>query len=173
MPVRLYEAMYIVRPEVTDEDLRALMGRVADTVGQIGGTIELHDVWERREMAYAIDGCKRGTYVICYFNADSGSIDALRKELELEEQVLRHVVVVPNPRAIWRPMSAEPAPAPDADAEKAAGEEAPTEDAVEEVGAEPEEAKEEEEAPTEAPVEEADAGAEEADDEGADDDAEV
>ena len=170
MPVRLYEAMYIVRPEVADEDLRALMGRVADTIGQIGGTIDLHDVWERREMAYKIDGCKRGTYVICYFNADSESIEALRREMELEEQVLRHVIVVPNPRAIWRPASAEPAPSPKPEAEETG--EAAVEEAVEETGAEADE--------PEADVEEAgdvvEADAEEAGDEveaGEDDDSEV
>jgi small subunit ribosomal protein S6 len=110
LPVRLYEGMYIVRPEVAEEEVQALMSRVADVIAQIGGTIDLHDVWERRELAYEIDGCKRGTYCICYFNADSTSIDALRQELDLEEQVLRHLVVVANPKAIWRPVSAEPAP---------------------------------------------------------------
>jgi len=134
--------MYIVRPEVADEDLRALMGRVADTIGQIGGTIDLHDVWERRELAYEIDGCRRGTYVICYFNADSESIDALRKEMELEEQVLRHVIVVPNPKAIWRPASAAPAAEPEA--------------AESELGAEPgPEAPAEAEGPAAEPAEEA------------------
>jgi small subunit ribosomal protein S6 len=111
LPVRLYEGMYIVRPEVGEEELQALMSRVADVIAQIGGTIDLHDIWERRELAYQIDGCKRGTYCICYFNAESTSIDALRQELDLEEQVLRHLVVVANPKAIWRPVSAEPAPA--------------------------------------------------------------
>jgi small subunit ribosomal protein S6 len=151
--------MYIVRPEVADEELRALMGRVADMIGQIGGTIDLHDVWERREMAYEIDGCKRGTYVICYFNADAESIEALRKELELEEQVLRHVVVVPNPRAIWRPVSAEPAPV--AEPEPAAEPEPTVEPEAEETA--------EAEAATEEGVEEAApeaVGAEEAGDEG-------
>jgi small subunit ribosomal protein S6 len=112
--------MYIVRPEVTDEELQVLMGRVADTIGQIGGTIDLHEVWERRELAYEIDGCKRGTYVICYFNAESTAIDAVRHEMDLEEPVLRYVATVANPRAIWRPVGA---------AEAAAAEAAPAETA--------------------------------------------
>lgn len=108
LPVRLYEAMYIVRPDVGDAELEELMGRVTDTVSQIGGTIERHEVWDRRELAYEIDHCTRGTYVICYLNADSQNIHALRRELELEEQILRSVIVLANPAAIWKPMSEEP-----------------------------------------------------------------
>jgi len=153
LPARLYEAMYIVRPEATDDELQALMGRVADTIGQIEGTIDLHDVWERRELAYAIDDCKRGIYVICYFNAESTAIDALRRELDLEEQVLRHMIVVPNPRAIWRPISAAAVEVKEADAAS----EAPAEEA----SVEPEPAEEpapessDEDAPPEGPSEEA------------------
>jgi len=119
--------MYLVRPDLPDEEIQALMGRVADTIGQIGGAIDLHDIWERRALAYEIDGCKRGTYIICYFNAESTALDALRQEMELEEQVLRHVIVVPNPKAIWRPVSAAPeaeaeAPATEAEAAETEGE---------------------------------------------------
>jgi len=139
LPARLYEGMYIVRPDATEEDLQALMGRVAETIGQIGGTIDLHEVWERRELAYEIEGCKRGTYVICYFTAESTAIDALRREMDLEEQVLRHMIVVPNPRAIWRPVSATP-PAEEAEAPTEAAPDAAPEAPETEEPAEPAEA---------------------------------
>ena len=99
MPVRLYEAMYLVRADVIDDELKALMGRVADTITQMGGEIELHEIWERRALAYPIEGNLRGTYCICYFRTESREMNQLRRELELEEDVLRHIILVPNPNA--------------------------------------------------------------------------
>jgi len=152
--------MYVVRPEVTDEGLRALMGRVGDTIAQIGASIDLHEVWDRRPLAYPIDGCTRGIYCICYFNAESRALEDLRRELELEEGILRHMIVVANPQAIWRPVGPE-------EAAPAQGEE-PAEVEEEEGG---EAAEAEREAPAEEPegedvAEEAGEAEEQAGDEG-------
>ncbi|MGQ9731571.1 MAG: 30S ribosomal protein S6 [Candidatus Zipacnadales bacterium] len=103
MPTRLYEMMYILRPDVIDDELQGTMGRVANVVTQHGGEIDLHEIWDRRDLAYEIDGCLRGTYCIMYFNADTQIIENVRREMELNEQVLRYLIVLPEPRAIWRP----------------------------------------------------------------------
>ena len=156
--VRLSEAMYVVRPDLPDEEMAAVLQRAAEAVSQAGGTVQLNEIYEKRALAYEIDGCVRGTYCLMYFEAEGDTAGALKHELDLDEQVLRHLIVIANPRAIWRPgvgiapMGAH-AEKSEEEAEEAAAEaeaeEAP-EPEGESAGAEPEEAPEAEEEPDEA-----------------------
>lgn len=96
--------MYVVLPDLSEDELAAVMQRTADTVTQIGATVELNEIWERRELAYQIDDWTRGTYCLMYFASEGNVVEALLRELELDEQVLRSAVFVANPNAMWRPV---------------------------------------------------------------------
>ena len=100
--------MYVVRPDIPEDELSSVMQRAADTLTQSGATIELNEVWDRRELAYEIEGVKRGTYCLMYFEAEGSVVEVLRRELELDEQVLRAGVFVANRDAMWRPQPPEP-----------------------------------------------------------------
>ncbi len=100
---RLYETMYVVKPDLPEEEFAAVMGRAADAVMQAGGTVQLNELYEKRALAYEIDGCVRGTYCMMYFEGEGEVIEPLKRELDLDEQVLRYLIVLANPRAIWRP----------------------------------------------------------------------
>jgi small subunit ribosomal protein S6 len=136
---RLYEAMYVVRPDVSEEDLAAAMQRAADTVTQAGATIQLNEVWDRRELAYEIDDTTRGTFCLMYFESAGDTVELLRRELALDEQVLRAGVFVANPHAMWRPMPPEEPeeeqPEAEAGTEEAAGTEGTEEPAEDEAEA--------------------------------------
>ncbi len=167
---RLYEAMYVVRPDVSEEDLVAAMQRAADTVIQAGASIQLNEVWDRRELAYEIDDTTRGTFCLMYFESEGDVVELLRRELALDEEVLRAGVFVANPHAMWRPMppeeaeeqpEAEGAPEDAVEAESAPEEaaeaEATEEPAEDEAEATEEPAEDEAEAPEDSEASEADA----------------
>jgi len=118
---KLYEAMYVVRPDVPEDEVSTVMQRAADTLTQSGATIQLNEIWDRRELAYEIEDVKRGTYCLMYFEAEGSVVEVLRRELELDEQVLRAGIFVANPDAMWRPQPPEPpkeAPEPEAEDEQ-------------------------------------------------------
>ena len=143
--------MYVVRPDLPDEEFAAVMQRAADAVTQAGGTVQLNELYEKRALAYAVDGCVRGTYCLMYFEAEGDVVEPLKRELGLDEQVLRYLIVLANPRAIWKPgvgvgpqAGAEAAEEPEEDEEEAAQAEAEIAEA--EAAEEPPEAAEPEEA---------------------------
>jgi len=128
---RLYECMYIVEPETVDEALDAVRERIGTVLTQLGGKIDLNESWERRALAYEVAGVNRGTYCLIYFNAEGDLIDAFKRELDLDEDIIRYGIFMANPKAMWKPVvpeeptpEAEAAPADDA---PAAAEEAPVE----------------------------------------------
>ena len=159
---RLYECMYIVEPETVDEALDAVRERIGTVLTQLGGKIDLNENWERRALAYEVAGVNRGTYCLMYFNAEGDVIDAFKRELDLDEDIIRYGIVIANPKAMWKPVvpeeptpEAEAAPADDAPAtaEEAPAEAAPADDAPATAEAAPAEA---------APADDAPAAAEEA-----------
>jgi small subunit ribosomal protein S6 len=48
--------------------------------------------WEERRLAYPIMGQKRGTYLLVYYQAETGANPAIRRDLELSELTLRHII---------------------------------------------------------------------------------
>src|SRR4026209_1879689 len=48
--------------------------------------------WDERRLAYPIMGQKRGTYLLVYYKAETGAIPAIRRDLELSELTLRHII---------------------------------------------------------------------------------
>jgi len=140
-----------------------------------GGEVVSARRWDERRLAYPIRGQLRGTYLLVYYKSAGDGNVLLRRDLELSEPVLRHMITVCEevpeqayePEAEFDPMSVgveEVAAAPEESTEESSEEssEESTEETSEESTEETaEQAKAEEAAPAEeAPAE--DAPAEEA-----------
>ncbi|MBS1717337.1 MAG: 30S ribosomal protein S6 [Armatimonadetes bacterium] len=85
-----YETMYIVRPEVSDADLSKVTQRFKSVVEDHGGTVSHAAKWDRRKLAYEIDGCKEGNYVLMSFEAPTDLPAELSRLLGIADEVIRH-----------------------------------------------------------------------------------
>ena len=90
---RQYEVVYVVSPEITEEGVTELHERIAEIVGQLGGTIDKTDNWGRRRLAYEIDRHREGTYVIELVTGPGTLVTELDRRLRVMEQLLRHLIV--------------------------------------------------------------------------------
>lgn len=163
----LYEAMYIVDASLDDTALAGIVQTLEDHVKGLGAEVVATREFGRRRLAYEIDGHTSGTYMIMYFNSHGSVVDELVHEMRLIDGIVRGIVVVANPKAIFDPQAKAEAPAAAAEPDMALAEAATPEVSVGEAVAEPEGAaavEAEEAAPAEesAPVEEAPEAAEEA-----------
>ncbi|MFQ3587640.1 MAG: 30S ribosomal protein S6 [Fimbriimonadaceae bacterium] len=85
-----YETMYIVRPELGDADVQKLADRYAAVVVDHGGEVASAGKWDKRKLAYEIDGYKEGTYVLMQFTAPPGVPAELSRLLGINDDVIRH-----------------------------------------------------------------------------------
>jgi small subunit ribosomal protein S6 len=92
MNSRKYEAMYIVRPDMGDADVQKLADRFKTVVEEKGGTVENAGKWEKRKLAYEIDGHKEGNYVMMHFEAGPDVPHELSRLLGINDDVIRHRV---------------------------------------------------------------------------------
>ena len=91
--MREYELVMVISPEVPDESVPATMDRVQQFIQERGGQVTKVDPWGRRRLAYRIRRHSEGNYVVAQFSLDPKAVRALEGNLELAEDVLRHLVV--------------------------------------------------------------------------------
>ena len=114
--LRDYEILYIVRPELDDEQLQAAIATVDKLIESLGGATQKTDVWGRRRLAYEVRHLREGQYVLTDFQIDPARVPELEGTLKISDTVFRHLVVrKPEIKPRRKPKAAaqaEPAPQP-------------------------------------------------------------
>ncbi len=150
---RVYEVMFIVRPDVVDEDADKLIAGFEATVTNGGGVVKSTEKMGRRKLAYTVRKFNDGNYILLTVEAEGGLIAELERRLRVSEQVIKFITVrtdeedkriakikairgtrvkrsaevSPAQSAPAQPVAAQPAPAAPAPAESAPVESAPAE----------------------------------------------
>jgi small subunit ribosomal protein S6 len=91
--LRDYELVMVISPEVADEAVPSTVERVQQFIAEQGGQVKEVTPWGRRRLAYAIDRHKEGSYVLAQLSLDPQRLRALESNLELADDVIRHIVV--------------------------------------------------------------------------------
>ncbi len=128
-----YELMYIIDTSLEEAPRKELIEKVSGQIAENGGEVEKVDEWGKRRLAYAIDYKTEGYYVLVNFSAKPEVPQEIERLLQINEQVLRYLVIrleekhtSVKPRAIpVRPAAQEEAPAAAAPAPAAEAVEAP------------------------------------------------
>ena len=74
-----YEILLLLDPDLDDDRQSEIVTRARELVTKGGGTWDLHDVWGRRKLAYAIAKHKRGVYVYLKYLGTGGVVSELER----------------------------------------------------------------------------------------------
>ena len=91
--IRDYELIFIAVPQLDDEGVAALNERITGRIAAANGTVTKTNVWGRRNLAYPIGKQTEGIYVQFGFQAPPTAQSELERDLQLEEQVIRHLAI--------------------------------------------------------------------------------
>ncbi len=131
----LYEATYILAADLEEEEIEQITGRLRETVEQAGAEFVADHLLGRRQLAYEIDDHSTGIYRVMYFKGGGEAVNELKNEVRMNESIIRSIVVVANPDAIYKP-TAPPEQLAELEEEQAASE-AEEPEAVQEAEAAP------------------------------------
>jgi len=92
--VRDYELMYIVRPDVDEDGLRAAVDSVKTLIEGQGGEITKTTNWGKRRLAYEVKHLRDGHYVIVEMKLDGARVAEVERALRIHDAVFRHLLVV-------------------------------------------------------------------------------
>lgn len=90
--VRPYEALYIVDPDLSDEDITTITERYKTVVEGQGGEVESINRWDKRRLAYDIQGRGEGIYVLMNFRGEHNVELELDRLMRIADDVLRHLI---------------------------------------------------------------------------------
>ncbi|RLC66250.1 MAG: 30S ribosomal protein S6 [Chloroflexi bacterium] len=95
--VRHYELVFIVHPEVDEDDLTAVVERVTGLIERNGGEVGEVKPWGMRRLAYPIQKQREGQYVLIRCDIEPQSIAEFEHDLKLIEPIMRHLIVRVEP----------------------------------------------------------------------------
>jgi small subunit ribosomal protein S6 len=90
---RTYELMFIVRPDMTEEDLDKLLAMLHSIVPASGGNIVKVDKMGKRRLAYTVKRFHEGIYVLMVVEGGGAVIHELERRLRVTEQVIKFLTV--------------------------------------------------------------------------------
>ncbi len=91
--MRKYEVMFIVRPDITDEDLDKLVANLETNVTGAGGKVAHVERMGKRRLAYVVRKFQDGNYVLFQIEAPGSVIKELERRLRVTEQVIKFITV--------------------------------------------------------------------------------
>jgi small subunit ribosomal protein S6 len=121
---RVYEVMFIVRPDVDDEEVEKLIASFSSTVTTGGGVVKSAEKMGRRRLAYQVRKFADGNYILLTIEANGAVVLELERRLRVTEPVIKFITVrideeekrlakVKALRGTRRKTSAEPAAPPE------------------------------------------------------------
>jgi small subunit ribosomal protein S6 len=89
---RKYEVMFIVRPDMVEEDLNKLISTLESSVTSTGGSTK-SEVWGKRRLAYRVGKFNDGIFVLMLVDATGAAVHEVERRLRVTEPVIKFLTV--------------------------------------------------------------------------------
>ena len=91
--MRPYEIVYVINPDLADEERVNKIERIQTLITESGGEIEKVDDWGKRVLAYEIRHHSEGYYGLALFQLPPQAVPSIEERLNLDEEILRYQIV--------------------------------------------------------------------------------
>lgn len=90
--MRKYEIMYILRPDLDQEALDKVKGKLEKALVSHSAKIVKVDEWGLRDLAYEIKKLNKGYYVVLEVEAENEALNEFKRVSNLNTNVLRFLI---------------------------------------------------------------------------------
>lgn len=91
--MRIYEIIFVVRPDVPEEELDKLITQMEGVVTGMGGKVEKTEKMGRRRLAYRIGGHREGFYVLFFVEGSGDTVKEFERRLKVTDSVIKFLTV--------------------------------------------------------------------------------
>ncbi|MDD3839431.1 MAG: 30S ribosomal protein S6 [Clostridia bacterium] len=88
-----YETIFILKPDLEEEAIKAEIDKVKGVIENGGGQVTSIDEWGMRKLAYEVKKLKEGYYVFMTFDAAPELPRELERVYKINDNILRHIIV--------------------------------------------------------------------------------
>jgi small subunit ribosomal protein S6 len=123
--------MFLLDSNRYARDPGGVSGKIGEMIEKCGGKIEVSRMWAEQKLAYQMGRSRKGVYWITYFRMEGSKLKELNRAAQLNNDVIRNLVLAVEPRLIDAMIShakgTAKTEAPKAEEKKADGDAAPAE----------------------------------------------
>ena len=91
--MRIYEELFIIRPDATEEEVDPVVDQVKNVITQAGGTVDKTEKWGTRKLAYRVMKYNEGQYILLQFSAKPETVKEVERRLRVSDLVLKFITV--------------------------------------------------------------------------------
>src|SRR6266852_5008487 len=91
--MRIYENLFIVKPDATEEEIDHLVEQMSKNVTTAGGTVDKVDKWGKRRLAYRVAKNREGYYVLLQFTAGPEAVHEFERRLRVQDSAIKFLTV--------------------------------------------------------------------------------
>ncbi len=94
MEERLYDLIFICRPDTPEADIDKLVATIEHSIAEKGATVDKLEKWGRKRMAYRVHKLREGFYVYFSLRSTQGElIKELERRLKVNDSVIKYLTV--------------------------------------------------------------------------------
>jgi small subunit ribosomal protein S6 len=88
-----YEVMFIIKPDLSEEEKKTLFNQINDSVTKNNGDIAQASIWsEKRKLTFPIKKCQDALYYLMNFSIAPQAIKEMTHAYKLNENILRVLI---------------------------------------------------------------------------------
>lgn len=91
--MRHYENLVIVKPTLTEEEIKNTIALVEEVITANGGEIIARDAMGMKKLAYPIEKNARGYFHVMYYTVAPSAISEIERRFRINEEILRFVTM--------------------------------------------------------------------------------
>jgi len=91
--MRKYEIMFVVRPDVPEEEVEKLIVQMEGIATAAGGKTEKIDRMGRRKLAYRVARQREGYYVLFVLEGTGDTVKEFERRLKVTDTVIKYLTV--------------------------------------------------------------------------------
>lgn len=92
--MKSYEGLFVFPPEATPDARKGQFEKLEGLIRKCGGSVAQKNEWGRKPLGYTVRKFREGHLVIWEIQLEGGKVGEFRKALELDEDVIKHMLTV-------------------------------------------------------------------------------
>ena len=91
--MRRYDLIFIVQPELNEEETKGVTERYLQIIAAQKGTIIKTEDWGKRRLAYDINKQSKGNYILVDFYGPGSMIKEIERNLKIDDKILKFLSI--------------------------------------------------------------------------------
>jgi small subunit ribosomal protein S6 len=100
LPANTYEAMFLLDSAKVAVSWDNAVQHVHNILTKHSSEIVASRQWDERRLAYAVNGHKKGTYLLTYFRTDGANLKDIVADCHLSDVIIRELILKVHPKLV-------------------------------------------------------------------------